>query len=154
MVAHIGAIHLIMVTVAVAHQAVAPQVTAMVIQVVVVLERLDKALLAAAAKVNITQVVEAARTIPVIGNGDVTTPEAAVHMKSETGCAGVSVGRGAFYDPWIFVRTRALMQTGVLPPEPGIEDRVRVMSRHPVPLPLAAGSVPPIYTKGDTLAYF
>jgi tRNA-dihydrouridine synthase B len=78
----------------------------------------------------IAKVVEAARTIPVIGNGDVTTPEAAVRMKSETGCAGVSVGRGAFYDPWIFVRTRALMETGVLPPEPGIEDRVRVMSRH------------------------
>ena len=87
------------------------------------------------------QVVEAARTIPVIGNGDVTTPEAAVHMRSETGCAGVSV------------RTQVLMQTGVPPPEPGIEDRVRVMSRHPVPLPLAAGSVPPIYTKGASLAY-
>jgi len=78
----------------------------------------------------------------VIGNGDVTTPEAAVHMKSETGCAGVSV------------RTQVLMQTGVPPPEPGIEDRVRVMSRHPVPLLLAGGSVPPIYTKGGTLAYF
>jgi nifR3 family TIM-barrel protein len=90
----------------------------------------------------IRKVVEAAWTIPVIGNGDVTTPEAAVHMRSETGCAGVSV------------RTQVLMQTGVPPPEPGIEDRVRVMSRHPVPLPLAAGSVPPIYTKGGTLAYF
>ena len=78
----------------------------------------------------IRAVVAAVRAIPVIGNGDVTTPEGARHMLRETGCAGVSVGRGAFYDPWIFVRTRALMETGVLPPEPGIDDRVRVMSRH------------------------
>ncbi|MFN0069740.1 MAG: tRNA dihydrouridine synthase, partial [Limisphaerales bacterium] len=47
----------------------------------------------------IRAVVEAVRSIPVIGNGDVTTPEAARHMFAETGCAGVSIGRGAFYDP-------------------------------------------------------
>ncbi len=78
----------------------------------------------------IRSVVAAARSIPVIGNGDVTTPEAAKMMFNETGCHGVSIGRGAFYDPWIFVRTQAYLATGILPPEPSIADRVRVMSRH------------------------
>src|SRR5687767_11511097 len=50
----------------------------------------------------IRKVVEAVRSIPVIGNGDVTTAEAARMMLNETGCAGVSIGRGAFYNPWIF----------------------------------------------------
>src|SRR5436853_2982360 len=50
----------------------------------------------------IRAVVEAVKNIPVIGNGDVTTPQAAGKMLDETGCAGVSIGRGAFYNPWIF----------------------------------------------------
>ncbi len=78
----------------------------------------------------IRAVVEAVRRIPVIGNGDVTTPEAARHMLEETGCAGVSVGRGAFYDPWIFRRTAHLLSTGELLPEPDFAERVRVMRRH------------------------
>jgi len=78
----------------------------------------------------IRAVVAAARSIPVIGNGDVTTPEAAVHMLAETGCAGVSVGRGAFYDPWIFRRTEQLLRTGECPPEPTFAERVRVLRRH------------------------
>ena len=53
----------------------------------------------------IRKVVEAVKTIPVIGNGDIITPQAAKKMFDETGCAGVSIGRGAFYDPWIFKRT-------------------------------------------------
>jgi tRNA-dihydrouridine synthase len=53
----------------------------------------------------IRKVVEAVKTIPVIGNGDVITPQAAKKMLDETGCTGVSIGRGAFYDPWIFQRT-------------------------------------------------
>src|SRR5581483_9605921 len=60
----------------------------------------------------IRAVVEAVRRIPVIGNGDVTTPEAARHMIEATGCAGVSIGRGAFYDPWIFRRTDEYLRTG------------------------------------------
>src|SRR3989442_1372286 len=47
----------------------------------------------------IRTVVQAVKTIPVIGNGDVTTPQAARRMLDATGCAGVSIGRGAFYDP-------------------------------------------------------
>ena len=77
----------------------------------------------------IRKVVAAVR-IPVIGNGDVTTPEAAKKMFDDTGCAGVSVGRGAFYNPWIFTQTRHLLATGELLPEPKFAERVRVMSRH------------------------
>ena len=78
----------------------------------------------------IRQVVAAARRVPVIGNGDVTTPEAAKHMIDVTGCAGVSMGRGAFYDPWIFDRTRHFLKTGVLLPEASFAERVRVMCLH------------------------
>lgn len=78
----------------------------------------------------IRSVVEAVRAIPVIGNGDVTTPTAAQHMLAETGCAGVSIGRGAFYDPWIFRRTAHLLRTGELLPEPGFTERLRVLRRH------------------------
>jgi tRNA-dihydrouridine synthase len=66
----------------------------------------------------------------VIGNGDVTTPEAAKVMIEQTGCAGVSIGRGAFYNPWIFQHTRHYLETGELLPEPSFEERVRVMCRH------------------------
>ena len=78
----------------------------------------------------IRAVVQAVRSVPVIGNGDVTTPEAAKMMFDETGCAGVSIGRGAFYNPWIFEHTREYLRTGVVPPEPVFEERVRVMNRH------------------------
>jgi tRNA-dihydrouridine synthase B len=78
----------------------------------------------------IRSVVAAVRAIPVIGNGDVTTPEAAKHMRDETGCAGVSIGRGAFYDPWIFRRTAHYLRTGELLPEPDFTERLRVLRRH------------------------
>ena len=78
----------------------------------------------------IRKVVEAVKTIPVIGNGDVITPQAAKMMFDETGCAGVSIGRGAFYDPWIFKRTNHLLANKEISPEPPFTERVRVMCRH------------------------
>jgi len=78
----------------------------------------------------IRAVVQAVKHIPVIGNGDVTTPPAAKMMFDQTGCAGVSIGRGAFYDPWIFRHTREFLETGELPPDPGFDERVKVMTRH------------------------
>lgn len=78
----------------------------------------------------IRSVVAAVKTIPVIGNGDITTPEAAKTMIENTGCTGVSIGRGAFYNPWIFRHTCAYLRAGELPPEPGYAERVQVMRRH------------------------
>ncbi len=78
----------------------------------------------------IRKVVEAVNNIPVIGNGDVITPQAAKKMLVETGCAGVSIGRGAFYNPWIFAHTQHFLASGELLPEPAFTERVRVMCRH------------------------
>lgn len=78
----------------------------------------------------IRAVVEAVPGLPVIGNGDVTTPAAAKRMFDDTGCAGVSIGRGAFYDPWIFTRTREFLASGVMPPEASFDERIRVLCRH------------------------
>jgi tRNA-dihydrouridine synthase B len=78
----------------------------------------------------IRAVVQAVKSIPVIGNGDITTPQAAARMLDETGCAGVSIGRGAFYDPWIFRCTEHYLRTGQLLPEASFEERVQLMTRH------------------------
>jgi len=78
----------------------------------------------------IRRVVAAVRSIPVIGNGDITSPQAAKMMIDSTGCAGVSIGRGAFYNPWIFAHTLHYLETGELLPEPSFAERLRVMNRH------------------------
>jgi tRNA-dihydrouridine synthase B len=80
----------------------------------------------------IRKVVEAVKNIPVIGNGDITTPQAAKKMFEETGCTGVSIGRGAFYDPWIFRRSLQYLKSPGegLPTEPSFAERVRVLCRH------------------------
>jgi nifR3 family TIM-barrel protein len=78
----------------------------------------------------IRSVVEAVRTIPVVGNGDVTTPQTAKRMFDETGCAAVSMGRGAFYNPWVFQHTRQYLATGMVAGEPTLDERLAVMRRH------------------------
>ncbi|MGA2137964.1 MAG: tRNA dihydrouridine synthase DusB [Verrucomicrobiia bacterium] len=78
----------------------------------------------------IRAVVQAVRRVPVIGNGDITTPQAAKTMFDQTGCAAISIGRGAFYNPWIFRHTAHYLATGELPPEPAFEERIIVMKRH------------------------
>jgi len=78
----------------------------------------------------IRAVVRALKTMPVIGNGDITTPAAARVMIEQTSCAGVSVGRGAFYNPWIFQQTQHYLKTGELLADPSFEERVRMMCHH------------------------
>ena len=78
----------------------------------------------------IRRVVAAVKSIPVIGNGDITSPQAAKLMLDSTGCTGVSIGRGAFYNPWIFAHTMHYLESGELLPEPDFSERLRVMNRH------------------------
>lgn len=75
-------------------------------------------------------VVEAVQSIPVIGNGDVRSPQDARHMIDQTGCAGVMIGRYALRDPWIFRDTHAFLTTGTVPPPPTIEERLGFMRTH------------------------
>lgn len=73
---------------------------------------------------------KAAIGIPVIGNGDVRTPEDAVRMLRITGCDGVMLGRAAFGDPWVFRRIRALLEHGTELPPPTAAERLEAGIRH------------------------
>lgn len=68
-------------------------------------------------------------SIPLLGNGDVSTPEDAKRML-ETGCDGVMIGRGAICNPWIFEQTKHYLATGMLPPEPAPEARAALCLEH------------------------
>lgn len=64
--------------------------------------------------------------IPIIGNGDVTSPELAKKMFDETGVDGVMIGRGAIGNPWIFEQTRHYLETGEELPEPSLREKLDV----------------------------
>lgn len=77
----------------------------------------------------IRQVKEAVK-IPVIGNGDVTSPEAARHLMETTGCDGIMIGRGAQGNPWIFRQILHWMETGEEEPKPDLEEVKAMILRH------------------------
>lgn len=68
--------------------------------------------------------------IPVIGNGDVFTPEDAKRMLEHTGCDGVMIGRGALGNPWMLYRTIEYLTTGVLHPDPTPSEKMRIATLH------------------------
>lgn len=69
-------------------------------------------------------------SIPVIGNGDIWTPEDAALRLRTTSCVGVMVGRGALGNPWLFGRIMEYLRTGRLLPDPGAQVRVQTAIRH------------------------
>jgi len=78
----------------------------------------------------IRAVVQAAPSIPVLGNGNVFGPADALRMAEATGCAGIAIGRGALYNPFIFAQFERWERTGDLGPEPTLDDRLAFMERH------------------------
>jgi tRNA-dihydrouridine synthase B len=68
--------------------------------------------------------------IPVIGNGDIETPQDARRMIEETGCDAVMIGRAAMGNPWRLARIGLYLETGVLSPEPGLGERIAVAREH------------------------
>jgi nifR3 family TIM-barrel protein len=73
---------------------------------------------------------KAAVSIPVLGSGDVVTPEDAEKMIDETGVDGILIGRGAWGDPWIFRRIKSYLTEGRRIPAPTAVERLEMLLRH------------------------
>jgi len=69
-------------------------------------------------------------TIPIIGNGDITTPEKALQAKQNYHVDGIMIGRGAIGNPWIFAAAKSLFNNIIHYPTPSIKERLSVCKRH------------------------
>jgi tRNA-dihydrouridine synthase B len=88
---------------------------------------------------NLIAQIKQAVAKPVIGNGDIKTPQDAARMLTETGCDGVMIGRAAIGNPWILRDTVHYLRTGDLLPPPTLEERVAVALSHVCDLAGAMG---------------
>ncbi|MCL6626913.1 tRNA dihydrouridine synthase DusB [Alicyclobacillus shizuokensis] len=79
---------------------------------------------------SIIRAVKEAVRIPVIGNGDVASPEDAERMFDETGCDAVMIGRAALGYPWIFREVVHYLRTGEKLAPPSVEERIQTAIRH------------------------
>lgn len=74
--------------------------------------------------------VKAAVHIPVIGNGDIDSPQAAMNMLEQTGCDGVMIGRAAQGNPWIFREVVQFLENGTIPDRPTNQEKKEMVLRH------------------------
>ncbi len=79
---------------------------------------------------SIIKAVKESVSIPVIGNGDITSAEDVKRMKEETGCDSVMVARAAKGNPWIFREIKAGLAGEEIPPRPTLEEIKAMMKRH------------------------
>ncbi len=79
---------------------------------------------------SIIKKVKQAVSVPVIGNGDITSGEDAERMYRETGCDFVTVARASNGRPWIFKEIESYLETGVSPDGPSMEERAKILMRH------------------------
>jgi tRNA-dihydrouridine synthase B len=80
--------------------------------------------------IDIIAQVKQAVSIPVIGNGDITTPQRAAEMYQKTGCDLVMIGRGSYGHPWIFEEVSRYLEDGTLLPPKSVEERLEIMLEH------------------------
>ena len=83
-----------------------------------------------AADWSVIREVAAAVSVPVIGNGDLASPADVAKRRSETGIAGVMIGRAAMSAPWIFNQTKSYLATGEIPNPPGAVEKWNLILRH------------------------
>ncbi|MDM5209866.1 tRNA dihydrouridine synthase DusB [Peribacillus sp. NJ4] len=79
---------------------------------------------------DIIREVKKSINIPLIGNGDVETPQDAERMLKETGVDGVMIGRAALGNPWMIYRTVKYLETGQLMDEPSVREKMDVCVLH------------------------
>lgn len=79
---------------------------------------------------DIIKEVKQAIGIPLVGNGDIKSPEDAKRMMAYTGCDAVMIGRAAQGNPWLFQRTLHYLETGECLPEPTLEERIPIILDH------------------------
>ncbi|MET1218563.1 MAG: tRNA dihydrouridine synthase DusB [Glaciecola sp.] len=74
--------------------------------------------------------IKRAVDIPVVANGDITSPEKAKHVLQHTGADGIMIGRGAQGNPWIFREINHYLQTGEILPAPSLSEQCAVLLEH------------------------
>ncbi len=79
---------------------------------------------------NVIRAVKRAVSVPVFGNGDVVDESSAEAMLASTGCDGISIGRAAMGNPWIFKRIRHFLATGEVLPRPSKDEIIAMLLRH------------------------
>ena len=79
---------------------------------------------------NIIKQVKEMVSIPVIGNGDVTSAEKAKEMLDFTGCDAVMIGRGVLGNPWLIKECVSYLDSGIIPPKPSAREKIEMLKRH------------------------